>query len=97
MNLPRLVPEAHEFLRLLCDRRCALFRRRFCRAPHLERLNQGEMVMLAKRMKTRMAFHEVTWSIGPAHYCKRWSNAHRAGVECRRFSAGRRTVRPFSS
>ncbi len=57
MRLPRLVPESDKLLRLPLDRRGALFRRRFRRTSHLQRLNQREMVVLAKRMQTRMAFH----------------------------------------
>jgi hypothetical protein len=51
------VPESDKLLRLTQDRRRAFLRRRFSRAPHLQRLNQREMVVLAKWMQTRMAFH----------------------------------------
>ena len=57
MHRPGLVPEADKFLPLTLDRRCALFRRRFGRPPHLQRLNQREVVVLAKWVQTRMAFH----------------------------------------
>jgi hypothetical protein len=57
MHVPRLVPEADKLLRLALDRRRAFFRRRFGRAPHLQRLNQREVVVLAKWVQTRMAFH----------------------------------------
>ena len=59
MHVPRLVPEADKLLRLTLDRRRAFFRRRFRRAPHPQRLNQREVVVLAKWMQTRMAFHRL--------------------------------------
>jgi len=57
MHLPRLVPEADKLLCLTRDSRCTLRRRRFRSAPHLQRLNQREVVVLAKRVQTWMAFH----------------------------------------
>ncbi len=57
MHVPRLAPEPDKLLRLTFDRRRAFFRRRFRRAPHSQRLNQREMVVLAKWVQTRMAFH----------------------------------------
>ncbi len=57
MHMPGLVPEADKLLRLTLDRRRAFLRRRFRRAPHPQRLNQGEVVVLAKWVQTRMAFH----------------------------------------
>jgi hypothetical protein len=57
MHVPRLVPEADKLLRLTCNRSRTSFCRRFGRAPHLQRLNQREVVMLAKWVQTRMAFH----------------------------------------
>jgi hypothetical protein len=57
MYVPRLVPEADKLFRLTLDRRRALLRRRLRRAPHLQRLNQREMMVLAKWVQTRMAFH----------------------------------------
>jgi hypothetical protein len=56
VRLPRLMPEADEFLRLARNGRCAFLRGRFRRAPHLQRLNQRKVVVLAKRVQTRMAF-----------------------------------------
>ena len=57
MHVPRLVPEPDKLLRLTLDSRRTFFRGRFRRAPHLQRLNQREMVVLAKWVQTRMAFH----------------------------------------
>jgi hypothetical protein len=57
MHVPRLVPEADKFLRLTHNRRRPFFRWRFGRAPHLQRLNQREVMVLAKWVQTRMAFH----------------------------------------
>ena len=57
MHVPRLVPEADKLLRLPLDRRRAFLRGRFRRAPHPQRLNQREVVVLAKWVQTRMAFH----------------------------------------
>ncbi len=57
MHVPRLAPEADKLLRLALDRRRAFFHRRFGRAPHPQRLDQREMVVLAKWVQTRMAFH----------------------------------------
>ena len=57
MHVPRRVPEADKFLRLTLDRRRAFFLWRFGRAPHVQRLNQREVVVLAKWVQTRMAFH----------------------------------------
>jgi len=57
MHVPRLVPEPDKLLRLTLDRRRAFLRRSFRRAPHPQRLNQREMVVLAKWVQTRMAFH----------------------------------------
>ena len=66
MHLPRLVPEADKLLCLTRDSRCTLLRRRFRRAPHLQRLNQREVVVLAKWVQTRMAFHcSVVSSVEP--------------------------------
>jgi len=60
MRPPRLVPETHKFLRLPSHRRGALLQRRFRRAPHLQRLNQRKVMVLAERMQTWMAFQRVT-------------------------------------
>jgi hypothetical protein len=60
MHVPRLVPEADEFLCLALYSRASLFVGSFRRAPHLQRLNQREVVVLAKWMQTRMALHVVT-------------------------------------
>jgi hypothetical protein len=57
MHVSRLVPEADKLLRLTRDRRRTFLRGRFRRAPHLQRLNQREVVVLAKWVQTRMAFH----------------------------------------
>jgi hypothetical protein len=57
MYLPRLVPEANKLLRLPLDCRRAFLLGRFRRAPHLQRLNQREMMVLAKWVQTQMAFH----------------------------------------
>jgi hypothetical protein len=57
MHVPRLAPEPDKLLRLTLDRRRAFLRRSFRRAPHPERLNQREVVVLAKWVQTRMAFH----------------------------------------
>lgn len=57
MNVPRLVPETNEFLRLTRDSTGAFLGRSFRRASHLQRLNQREMMVLAERMQTRVAFH----------------------------------------
>lgn len=59
MHVPRLVPEAHELCRLPRNRRRTLFRRSIGGTPHFQRLNQGEVVVLAKGMQTWMAFHGV--------------------------------------
>ncbi len=58
MHVPRLMPEAHKLLRLALDRRRAFLRGSFRRAPHPQRLNQREMMVLAKWVQTRMAFHD---------------------------------------
>jgi hypothetical protein len=58
MHVPRLVPEADKLLRLPLDRRRAFLRGSFRRAPHPQRLNQREMMVLAKWVQTRMAFHD---------------------------------------
>src|ERR1700722_19355128 len=58
MHAARLMPEAYKLLRLPLDRRRTFLRRRFRRAPHPERLNQREVMMLAKWMQTWMAFHD---------------------------------------
>jgi hypothetical protein len=60
MHVPRFMPEADKLLCLTRNRRRAFLRGRFRRAPHLQRLNQREMVMLAKRVQTWMAFHSST-------------------------------------
>ncbi len=57
MHLPRLMPEANKLLCLPLDRGRAFLRRRLGSATHLQRLNQREVVVLAKWMQTRMAFH----------------------------------------
>lgn len=57
MNPPCLVPESDKFLCLARHSRRAFVLGRFRRAPHLQCLNQREMVMLAERMEARMAFH----------------------------------------
>ena len=57
MDVPRFVPEAHKLLRLTRNRRRAFLRGRFRRAPHLQRLNQREVVVLAKWVQTWVAFH----------------------------------------
>ncbi len=57
MHLPRLMPEADKLFRLPRDRRRPFLRGRLGRAPHLQRLNQGKMMVLAKRVQARMAFH----------------------------------------
>jgi len=57
VRLPRLMPEADKLLRLSRDRRRTFLRGRSRRAPHLQRLNQRKVMMLAKRVQTRMAFH----------------------------------------
>jgi len=53
------MPEADKLLRLTLDRHRTFPFRRFSRAPHPQRLNQREVVVLAKWVQTRMAFH---WS-----------------------------------
>jgi len=58
MHVPRFVPEADKLLRLPLDRRRAFLRGSFRRAPHSQRLEQREMVVLAKWVQTRMAFHD---------------------------------------
>jgi hypothetical protein len=68
MDLPCAVPEAHKFLGLARDHRCAFLRGRFRRALHFQGLNQSEMVVLAKWMKTRMAFHEFAQRASPADF-----------------------------
>jgi hypothetical protein len=60
MHVPRLVPEPDKLLRLPLDCRGPFLRRRLRRAPHLQRLNQREVVVLAKWVQTRMAFHFST-------------------------------------
>ena len=66
MHLPRLVPKADKLLCLPHDGRCTFFRRRPCRATHLQRLNQCEVVVLAKWVQTRMAFHcSIVSSVEP--------------------------------
>jgi hypothetical protein len=57
MHMPRLVPESDKFLRLSRNGSHALLSRRFRRTPHLQRLDQREMMVLAKRVQAWMAFH----------------------------------------
>ncbi len=58
MHVPRFVPKADKLLRLPLDRRRAFLRGSFRRAPHSQRLEQREMVVLAKWVQTRMACHD---------------------------------------
>lgn len=60
MLLAGLMPEGDELGRLTLHRRVALSRGGFGSAPHLERLNQREVVVLAQRMQARVAFQTGT-------------------------------------
>jgi hypothetical protein len=80
MHVPRLVPETDKFLRLSRDCRRAFFRRRFGRAPHLQRLNQRKVVMLAKWVQTRVAFHGLNQR---TTVCSHYSNEGQPFGICR--------------
>jgi hypothetical protein len=59
MHVPGFMPKAHKFPGMFFNKRRALFLWRFRRTPHLQRLDQREMVVLAKWMQADVAFHEV--------------------------------------
>src|SRR5579863_4158693 len=60
MHLPRLVPESNKFLCLPRNGSRAPFRRCLRRTAHLQRPHHCKMMVLAKRMQTRMALHAWT-------------------------------------